>query len=143
MVVKFKIPGPPIGKQRPRTCRINGKSVTYTPRKTKEYENLVRASYTAASTVRFLRDEPLEISITALFSVPKNKSKTQKRLMLSGAIFPTKKPDGDNIVKVILDGLNKVAYEDDAQVCKIHFTKGYAENPAVNVEIKNMLEVTK
>lgn len=143
MIVKFKIPGSPIGKQRPRMCRINGKSITYTPKETKKYEQLVRASYTAVSTAQFSKNVPLEISITALFSIPKRKSKDQKRLMLSGAIFPTRKPDGDNIVKIILDGLNKVAYEDDAQVCKIHFTKGYAENPEVNVEIKNMLEVTK
>ena len=143
MTVKFKIPGQPFGKQRPRMCRINGRSVTYTPKETKEYEKLVRASYTAASKASFSRDEPLEISITALFSIPKSRTSKQKTLMLSGVIFPTKKPDGDNIIKIILDGLNDVAYRDDSQICRINFKKGYAENPEVNVEIKNILQELK
>lgn len=140
MKIKFTVPGPPMGKQRPRVCRANGKSVTYTPKETIEYEQLVRASYTAASVVKFSKNVPLEISITALFSVPKSKSNKQKKLMLSGAISHTKRPDGDNIIKIILDGLNQMAFFDDSQICKIHFTKGYAEKPEVNVEIKRILE---
>lgn len=80
MKIKFTVPGPPMGKQRPRVCRVNGKSVTYTPKETIEYEQLVRASYTAASVVKFSKNVPLEISITALFSVPKSKSNKQKNL---------------------------------------------------------------
>ena len=34
--------------RRPRVCRINGRSVAYTPRQTIEYENLIRARYVAA-----------------------------------------------------------------------------------------------
>ena len=34
--------------RRPRVCRINWRSVAYTPRQTIEYENLIRARYVAA-----------------------------------------------------------------------------------------------
>ena len=43
MEIKFTIPGPPKGKQRPRICRVNGRSMAYTPKGTIEYEKLVRA----------------------------------------------------------------------------------------------------
>lgn len=134
------VSGPPRGKQRPRMCRINGRSVTYTPRQTTEYEKLVRASYTEASKVKFPKDKPLEISILALFPIPQHASKKLKKLMLKGDILPTKKPDSDNVIKVILDALNGVAYHDDRQVCRVYFEKMYAENPETKILIRNIKE---
>ena len=98
----------------PRICKINGRSVAYTPKETIEYEKLIRASYTAVSKAKFERSFPLEISILALFPIPKYVSRKTKELMLNGRLFPTKKPDADNIIKVILDALNGVAYIYDA-----------------------------
>ena len=121
MEIKFTIPGPPKGKQRPRICRVNGRSMAYTPKGTIEYEKLVRASYTAVSKAKFERNLPLEISILALYSVPKYVSNKTKELMLNGRLFPTKKTDADNIIKVILDALNGVAYRDDVQICRFYF----------------------
>ncbi len=60
--------------------------------------------------------------------------------MLVGDILPTKRPDSDNIVKIILDALNGVAYQDDSQVCKIHFAKIYAKTSEIRVLIKNIKE---
>ena len=121
MEIKFTVSGPPKGKQRPRMCRINGRNVAYTPKQTTEYERLIRASYTAVSKVKFPKDEPLEISMLALFPVPQHASKKLKELMLNGDILPTKKPDSDNIIKIILDALNGVAYRDDSQICRVYF----------------------
>ncbi len=140
MEIKFRVPGPPKGKQRPRICRINGRSVTYTPKQTIEYEKLVKASYNAVSKVKFQKDEPLEISILALFSIPQHANKKLKKSMLVGDILPTKKPDSDNIVKIILDALNGVAYQDDSQICKVYFAKIYAKTPEIRVLIKNIKE---
>ena len=52
---------------------------------------------------------------------------------LSGAIRPTKKPDIDNIVKIVLDSLNGVAYIDDSQVVALLVEKHYAEKPCVEI----------
>ena len=137
MEIKFTVPGPPKGKQRPRICKVNGRSMAYTPKETIEYERLVRASYTAVSKAKFERNLPLEISILALYSVPKYVSRKTKELMLNGRLFPTKKPDADNIIKVILDALNGLAYRDDVQICRVYFEKMYAEIPETKVLIKN------
>ena len=91
----------------------------------------------AVSKVKFPKNEPLKISILALYSVPKYVSRKTKELMLNGRLFPTKKPDADNIIKVILDALNGLAYRDDVQICRVYFEKMYAEIPETKVLIKN------
>lgn len=117
---------------------IKGRKITYTPKQTTEYEKLIRASYTAVSKIFFEKDTPLIISIIALFSIPKSVSQKTKNLMLKGDILPTKKPDSDNIIKIVLDALNGVCYHDDAQICSIHFEKKYAEIPATKIIIKEI-----
>lgn len=112
-------------------CVRFGKQITYTPKQTSEYEKLVKASYMAVSKMFFKKDIPLEIDITAFFNGKYSESD-----------WATKKPDSDNIIKIILDGLNKVAYHDDAQICKIHFEKRYAKIPRVEVKIKSLEEKT-
>ena len=82
-------------------CVRFGKQITYTPKQTSEYEKLVRASYMAVSKTFFDKNIPLIISIIALFSIPKSVNKKLKNLMLQGDILPTKKPDSDNIIKII------------------------------------------
>lgn len=138
MEIKFKISGKPMGKQRPQVCRLNGKSVAYTPLKTIDYEKKVRASYNAVSKTKFEKYTPIEVNITAFFSTPRSVSKKLTNAMLEGRFLPTKKPDCDNIIKIILDALNGVAYHDDSQVCKIKFEKRYAQVPEVEVTIKEI-----
>ena len=41
---------------------------------------------------------------------------------------PRKKPDADNIAKIILDSLNGVAYKDDSQIVDIRIIKKYTED---------------
>lgn len=112
-------------------CVRFGKQITYTPKQTSEYEKLVKASYMAVSKMFFKKDIPLEIDITAFFNGK-----------YSDNDWVTKKPDSDNIIKIVLDGLNKVAYHDDAQICKLSFEKKYSEIPRVEVKIKSLEEKT-
>ena len=56
--------------------------------------------------------------------------------MLEHKIRPTKKPDWDNIGKIICDSLNKVAYRDDSVVVDAQVRKFYSENPRVDVSIR-------
>ena len=55
--------------------------------------------------------------------------------MESGITLPTKKPDCDNIAKIVLDALNGIAYHDDAQVAELTVIKTYSRAPRVLVEI--------
>lgn len=134
--IQFNVPGPPQGKARARTVRYgNGRIGSYTPDKTVIYENLIKVSYLEQTQKIYNNREALAVKITACFEPPKSTSKKRKAQMLSGDIRPTKKPDIDNIVKCILDGLNSVAYRDDTQVVSVQAVKKYAEKAEVQVEI--------
>ena len=58
--------------------------------------------------------------------------------MLAGDIRPVKRPDWDNIGKIITDALNEVAYHDDAQIVEAIVEKYYSDNPRVEVTIKEL-----
>ena len=58
--------------------------------------------------------------------------------MLGGDIRPTKKPDMDNVIKIIADALNKIAYRDDTQIVDCQVRKFYSEKPRVEVMIQTI-----
>jgi len=127
------IPGHPKGKARPRVTR-NG---TYTPESTKSYEDYVRWMYRSqCDNEHYGKGVPLTIIITAFFPIPKSATKQQRADMLLGKVLPTKKPDIDNICKIITDALNGYAYHDDAQIVTAHIDKRYADKPRVTVMIR-------
>ena len=74
--------------------------------------------------------------IVACFELPKKRSKLQEAEMLAGIITPTKKPDWDNIGKIISDALNKFAFKDDAQITDAIIIKKYSRTPKVYVKIE-------
>ena len=62
-------------------------------------------------------------------------NKKTRELAIAGEVSPTKKPDIDNIAKVVLDALNKVAFKDDNLVSRISVEKLYSETPRIEVKI--------
>ena len=121
--VAFAVPGEPKGKARPRLGRGGN---TYTPRDTREYEDKVRAAFWEAvwNDDRYLGKDftltgPIRITIAAHFRIPKGYSKKK----LESMKYPTKKPDADNIEKIICDALNGLAYKDDSQIVESHVMK--------------------
>ena len=68
----------------------------------------------------------------------KSTSKKKRQQMLAGLIRPTKKPDLDNVIKSILDALNKVAYHDDTQIVSLSVEKFYSDSPRVEVAISSI-----
>ena len=113
MKTEFKIYGDPKGKGRPRFSAKLGRA--YTPKETVRYENLVKLEYKAQSG-QWFGDNPIKCDIMVYFQIPKSVSKKVKEKMRNGEIRPTKKPDWDNIGKIICDSLNGIAYADDKQI---------------------------
>ena len=90
--------------------------------------------------MKYPRFEPLKgrisVEIKAYFKILKSTPKKEVSKMLSGEVSPTKKPDIDNITKIILDALNKMAFEDDNQITKINVEKFYGEEEKVYIKIE-------
>ena len=134
MIYEFEVPGKVIGKGRPRLNSYTG--VVYTPTRTKDYESLVE-QYFLLKYPRFKAFEGrIKVSIIAYFSIPKTTKKADINEMLENNISPTKKPDIDNIVKAILDSMNKFAFKDDNQITKLEVEKKYALEDKVYVKIE-------
>ena len=134
MIYEFEMYGSIVGKARPRMNTRTGRA--YTPTKTKLYEYALRQW--------FLREYPnfkpienrVKVTIIAYFEIPKSTSKKKEAEMLANNISPTKKPDADNIIKIVLDGMNKFAFKDDTQVTKLEIEKKYDDKPRVYVKIE-------
>lgn len=134
--ISFVVLGKPMGKQRPRFSRTCTGVRTYTPRKTQEYEDLVRISYRAVSKEKL--KGAISATIYGYFEPPKSISKKQREQMLKGDISYIKKIDSDNLAKSILDALNGVAYDDDSQVCLLVVQKLYGEKARVEVVLEEI-----
>jgi Holliday junction resolvase RusA-like endonuclease len=134
-MIRFTVPGQPQGKGRAKIVKIGGFSRMATPAKTVAYEGLVAHAAQQAMAGLPLLEGPLCVGLNLDCQVPASWSGRKQREALAGAIRPTSKPDIDNVVKAIFDGLNGVAWRDDVQVVYLIVTKRYAAVPCVRVEV--------
>ena len=110
----------PVPKGRPRYA--NGHA--YTPKRTREYEELIRNSWRHG-----MLEGPLFVEMFFNFPIPKKGNPLwigQPHL---------KRPDLDNLVKAVLDGLQGTAFKDDSEICMINASKTYNTDPYVAVRI--------
>lgn len=121
--VRFVINGNPVPKSRPKFTKSGH---TYTPQKTKDYERVVGQSawVAMAKEKTSMTKSPVHLEMIAYMPIPKSWSQKKKHQAQAGAIRPSR-PDIDNLVKAVLDGCNKIVYNDDAQVYSIWAKKVY------------------
>ncbi len=143
MEVRFTVLGQPKGKGRPRFIPRTGRAIT--PKDTVAYENLVKLEYQTQcrdpdtnELYRFPDGAQLDMRIFAYYGIPASKSKKVKEQMAAGTLRPTQKPDMDNVVKIIADSLNQIAYHDDTQIVDCQIRKFFSENPRVEVRISQI-----
>ncbi|ONM43139.1 hypothetical protein BXT89_14395 [Halopseudomonas pachastrellae] len=133
--VTFVVPGQPVGKGRPRVGKIGAHARLFTPEKTVNYEGLVAMAAQQAMQGRALITGPVMVEMDITVQIPQSWSKKRKSLALAGEIFPTTKPDKDNVIKAIYDGINGIVWKDDVQAVDGHQRKRYGETPGVRVRV--------
>ncbi|WP_238899337.1 RusA family crossover junction endodeoxyribonuclease [Clostridium sp. YIM B02500] len=120
------------GKARPR---VFGKHAV-TPEDTVNYENWVKICYQQQDGRHFF-NEPIRADIRVYHKVPKSYSKKRIEGIKQGLERPQKKPDADNIAKIILDSLNGIAYKDDSQVIELQVSKFFTfDNERVEFDLR-------
>lgn len=134
--IAFVVPGTPVGKGRPKFRRMKNFVTTYTPEKTASYENLVKVKAQEAMSGHAVIAGPVEVSIRLIVTPPASWSQKKQREALEGRIFPTSKPDVDNVLKGIMDACNEIVFKDDKQAVDVLVAKRYGTQAMAMVEVK-------
>jgi Holliday junction resolvase RusA-like endonuclease len=128
--------GEPQAKGRARIGRLaNGRSVAFTPQKTRMYEAMIRHEAQNAMAGALPLEGPVRIEVEAQFGIPRSAPKRLVADALARRAFPLKRPDLDNTLKAALDALNTVVFRDDAQVVEIVARKTYSQQPCLIVTV--------
>ncbi|MCC0658357.1 RusA family crossover junction endodeoxyribonuclease [Clostridioides sp. ES-S-0123-01] len=135
MKINFTIDGEPIGKERPRMNTYAKR--TYTPNKTKDYENLIKWLY--QSKVKYYFEGYIKMTLRCYYSIAKSNSKKVKEQKRNNVLRPSKKPDIDNVVKIVADALNEIAYKDDTQIVEVVASKYYSDKPRIEVVLEDVI----
>lgn len=144
-MIRFTVPGHPVGKGRARSTlrgfktKATGKRVPiighYTPEKTRAWEGRAAKLALGARRGMPLIAGPVRLELEILHAVPDGWPLWKKALALAGAVLPTVKPDGDNVEKAVKDALNGVLWADDVQVVDAAKSKRYAAEPGVRITV--------
>lgn len=126
----------PVPKGRPRVFR--GHAVT--PRRTQQAEEQIQAMYRFQNLGAEPFTGPVEVHCIFCMPIAKTRSKRKKELAAQGWLRCTVRPDLDNLVKLVLDALNGIAYADDAQIVRIHAFKKYSEEYPNGATIVDIVE---
>jgi Holliday junction resolvase RusA-like endonuclease len=132
--VTITLLGEPKGKGRARFVRATG--VAFTPEATRSYEAALKSRATDEMGDRPPMEGALSIDVLAQFLVPVSWSERKRQAALRGEILPAKKPDADNLLKCVGDGLNKVVWRDDAQIVSASIRKRYGHQALLCVTAK-------
>ena len=125
--------GTPLAQQRHRMAR----GIVYDPQSSIKR----KLKFDAASQIRqqgYLNalEGPISVRLDIRYPIPK--SWLKKRQITEN--YKTSRPDVDNISKIYLDILNKIAYDDDSQIVSLYAQKRYSSKPGVSVSIFQLKE---
>lgn len=85
---------------------------------------------------KFEPDTPLMFAADFYIRIPKQTSKKRREAMLAGEIRPiVRNMDVDNTLKLVMDALLTVAYEDDSQIVEATGRKFYSDKPRTEIFI--------
>lgn len=133
--VSFTIPGEPQGKGRAKIVKIGGFSRMATPQKTVAYEGLIAHAAQQAMGSATPLECACQVQMIITVPVPASWSKKKQAAAIAGQVMPTKKPDTDNVVKAVFDGMNGVVWRDDVQAVDLFVRKRYGALPGVQVRV--------
>lgn len=135
--LKIVVLGNPVSQLRPILSTQGENKVTVIdPPKTRKFKEKVSTTAKRYVGVGWeLLDVPLKVRIDFHREIPKSWSKKKTEQAVNGEILPRTKPDVDNYIKAVLDGLTGVVWKDDNIIIEITGRKHYSKVPRTEVNI--------
>ncbi|KYG89014.1 hypothetical protein A0U40_13385 [[Bacillus] sp. KCTC 13219] len=140
-MIQFVIPGKVQAQERPRFSRA-GKGVrTHDAPKSRNYKEWVRLI-----AMQNKPPEPLQGALRLevdIYVMPPKKyhTKPKQALINCGELRPVTKPDADNLVKGIKDGMNGIIWGDDAQIVELVARKWYSMEPRAEIKVQQLISI--
>ena len=143
-LIRIEVPGEPKGWQRAGKRVVRNKAgrhvaVSYTPNQTRAEQGAIKWFANVAMQGCAPLEGPLDLRVYAYMPIPASWSAKKQAAALSGLIFPTGKPDWDNIAKLVADAVNNLIWRDDAQVVEAIVSKRYDARPRLVIEVRQIL----
>lgn len=134
--ITFTLDGKVQAQGRPRTGknRYTGKVQVYDPATSREYKQFVRLVASQHKPEKPYEGE-IELFVTVYKQIPKSMPKWQQELAREGKLRPLTKPDLDNYVKGIKDGMTGIIWRDDNQVARLIIEKLYSDSPRAEIKV--------
>lgn len=139
MTITFDVPLIPVAKGRAKVGMIGKHARMYTPSRTVKAEQefvALAAPYAPATPI----DGPVDVCLVFVLPIPSSMPAWQSEAARRGEVWPAKKPDLDNLAKLVLDALNRSGrfWRDDAVVCELRVQKRYGDQPGTRVVISEL-----
>jgi len=127
--VDFTVPGTPLAWARARVLAKDGKPRFFTPPARLQYMNhVVMCAQTSLDWPSEPWDGPVYLEVRAVFPRPK---RLMRRKDPDGEVWCVRKPDLDNLMKIVCDALTRAGlWRDDAQVAMVVVRKVWASKVA-------------
>lgn len=133
--LEFTIEGKVQPQQRPRFSRQGGFVKTYDPPESAKYKKYV-AEIAEQHKQEELISSPIKLTTDVYIEIPKSYTKKKRQQIESGELMHIKKPDVDNLVKGIKDGITGVLWTDDSLIVELTVRKHYSDNPRAEIVIE-------
>ena len=114
--VSFAVQGVPVAKARARVLR-SGQA--YTPAKSVAYERQVQLAATLAMRGNARLSGAVQATLRFDLPIPASWPASKRAAAITGEIAPTGKPDLDNLLKSVLDGIRTIVIGDDAAIVDV------------------------
>lgn len=128
-IISFTVPGKPYAKKRPRFSRRSGRA--YDPEENAVAEASI--GHIAAQYFDKPISGPIGLEVLCIFAMPESWSKAKKEA--NALNWHTQKPDCDNVVKAVKDALTRIAWADDAQVCREIVKKSWGDHSYTSISV--------
>lgn len=130
-----EIPGEPVAQGRGRAVRMGNTVRVIDPGKSRSWKGVAAVFMQQARNAAGIfapLDGPLEIVVVATWATLKSASKRNP------PAWKVTRPDGDNVLKAVLDAGNGILWADDASGVRLVVEKRYGAVPSVRVEIHDI-----
>jgi len=142
-VIRIVVPGTPkpLARNRHRIITPKGKASfvgNYLPAKSRNEQAVIRVFAAQAMGGRALLEGPIDLRLAVYLPIAASWSKKKKHAARDGSIRPTGRPDIDNFIKLAMDAVKSIVWQDDSQVVTLASWKLYSAEPRLVIEIRQI-----